>query len=208
MKSLEFRLASKLFKLQIPNICKTPHPLSCFCVKPFKSCLFMTITTSWKRSFIGHSIITPSLARYWRQKLNYFFSHFAITLNTLLTDLSTHCHIICKLSPTFLEAIPQSKKLFKSSVYHDWACFSRACLTWSLWLNWIWGNTEIKIRQLVVLSLEIFLRFWKFSCCCGYGYFVVKTMLTSPILAKNWPHCWKSKRKTASDFPPNRKAKN
>ena len=48
-----------------------------------------------------------------------------------------------------------------------------------------------------------------FSCpnlpiLVGNGYFVVKTALPSPILAKNWPLYRKTERKTVSDFPPNR----
>ena len=35
---------------------------------------------------------------------------------------------------------------------------------------------------------------------------MVKTALPLPILAKNWPHCRKSERKTGSDFLPNPKA--
>ena len=38
----------------------------------------------------------------------------------------------------------------------------------------------------------------KMSEILGHGYFVVKTALPSPILAKNWLHCWKTKRKPPS----------
>ena len=34
----------------------------------------------------------------------------------------------------------------------------------------------------------------------GYNYFVVKTALPSPFLAKKWRHGYKAERKTASNF--------
>ena len=37
---------------------------------------------------------------------------------------------------------------------------------------------------------------------CGYGYFLVKTVMLSPFSAKKWLHGRKATRKAASDFAP------